>query len=274
MTKQIQVFTNEELGSLRTVEIDGEIYFVAADVAKILGIENIRQNIADFSDDEKADVCITCTSSNGVTQKRKVWCVNEPGLYRLIFQSRKPEAKKFQRWIFHEVLPSIRKTGSYSTKNESNEISPERKVELLIEMSKITDTKPLQDSIIQRAFEIVTGEKSNPQKNNRYDVKSLEKFLKNWLAKNYFHIAERNGALPPLEPERGFYHKGKVCIYPVEEFLKDAEEEGFTNADELLNSLLKNSLFVPERAGEGKHRRKKCFRRNGGWIYGLMLNKI
>ena len=108
-----KIFEHEQFGQIRFVTIDWEPWFVAVDVCKVLDIQNVRQNLANFPDDEKADVCITYTSSNGVTQKRNVTVVSEPGLYRLIFMSRKPEAEKIKRWVCHEVLPSIRKHGYY-----------------------------------------------------------------------------------------------------------------------------------------------------------------
>ena len=87
---------------------------MAVDVCRALDIQNSRDVVAkQLDDDEKADVDIIYTSSNGITQRRKVNIVSEPGLYHLIFISRKPEAKKFRRWVYHEVLPSIRKYGFY-----------------------------------------------------------------------------------------------------------------------------------------------------------------
>ena len=118
---EIQIFTNEEFGEIRTVIKNGEIWFVAADVCKVLDIKNVSQALEDFETNEKADISIGYTSSNGVVQNRNVLIINEPGLYRLIFKSRKPDAKKFQHWIYHEVIPSIRKTGSYSMSQKTSE---------------------------------------------------------------------------------------------------------------------------------------------------------
>jgi prophage antirepressor-like protein len=83
--------------------------WVAVDVAAILDIQNIRQNLTEFDDDEKG-VCSIYTLGG----EQEFLTVTESGLYRLIFKSRKPVAKRFQKWVFSEVLPSIRKTGSYS----------------------------------------------------------------------------------------------------------------------------------------------------------------
>ena len=112
-----EMFNHEQFGQFRYIKRGEEIWFVAVDVCHALDIKNVRQNLANFPDDEKADVCITYTSSNGVIQNRNVSIVSEPGFYRLIFMSRKPEAEKIKRWVFHEVLPSIRKYGFYGLLN-------------------------------------------------------------------------------------------------------------------------------------------------------------
>ena len=117
-----EIASHEIFGNLRFIlHENGEIWWVAADVAKILGLKNIRQNIAEFPDDEKKMFDILTTVSNTYTHRpviQAVWCVNEPGLYRLIFMSRKPEAEKFKRWVFHDVLPQFAKPGNmkYRTK--------------------------------------------------------------------------------------------------------------------------------------------------------------
>jgi prophage antirepressor-like protein len=84
-------------------------WFVAKDVCEALEISNNRDALSNLDEDEKG---VVITDTPGGPQE--VLCVNEPGLYRLIARSRKPEAKTFQRWVYHEVLPAIRKTGRYS----------------------------------------------------------------------------------------------------------------------------------------------------------------
>ena len=94
---------------VRTViDEPGFFWWVAQDVGDILGLQNVRQNLTDFPSDEKS-VCTVYTSSGA----REALTVNEPGLYRLIFQSRKPEAEVLKRWVFHDILPMLRRTGSY-----------------------------------------------------------------------------------------------------------------------------------------------------------------
>ena len=93
---------------LRTVMRDGEPWFIAADVCEALDIGNNRQAVARLDDDEKG---VTTTDTPSGEQQMTI--INESGLYSLILTSRKPEAKKFKKWVTSEVLPTIRKTGHY-----------------------------------------------------------------------------------------------------------------------------------------------------------------
>ncbi len=108
----IQVFDFED-NAVRVVDIDGEPWFVAADVCRVLDLSNPSKACADLDDDEAALTSSYSRSSNGTEQKRDMLIISESGLYNLIFRSRKPEAKKFRKWVTAEVLPSIRKTGMY-----------------------------------------------------------------------------------------------------------------------------------------------------------------
>lgn len=103
----IKIFENPEFGSIRTVDQNGEPWFVVADVCKSLELGNPSQAMTRLDADEKS----TLISNEG----KRLNIVNEPGLYTLVLSSRKPEAKLFKRWITHEVLPSIRKHGAYAT---------------------------------------------------------------------------------------------------------------------------------------------------------------
>lgn len=103
----LEVFTYTDQ-QVRTVLIDGEPWFVAADVCAVLGIANSRDALSRLDDDEKG---VGTADTPGGPQR--VAIVNEPGVYGLTWTSRKAEAAKFRRWIKHEVLPTIRKTGGY-----------------------------------------------------------------------------------------------------------------------------------------------------------------
>lgn len=95
---------------VRTIVLNGIPYFVAKDVCDVLSLINSRKAVNALDSDERLTYLIV-TSGQG----RKMWLVNESGLYHLIFQSRKPEAKAFRKWVTSEVLPELRKTGSYAT---------------------------------------------------------------------------------------------------------------------------------------------------------------
>ena len=107
----LKIFSNEKFGSIRTVIKDNEPWFVAADVCKALEIGNTSDALKRLDEDEKAIVSIEGISKGNDNAN----IVNEPGLYSLVLGSRKPEAKEFKRWITHEVIPAIRKTGMYMT---------------------------------------------------------------------------------------------------------------------------------------------------------------
>ena len=115
MSNEITVFENTEFGSVRTLVINGEPYFVGKDIALILGYVKPRNAIATHVDEEdKKDAPIQ--GDLGGIQEMTV--INESGLYSLILSSKLPKAKKFKRWVTSEVLPSIRKTGSYSVQQK------------------------------------------------------------------------------------------------------------------------------------------------------------
>lgn len=104
----VTIFRKNEFGAVRAVTLAGEPWFVAADVCRALGLGNSSDVIKRLDEDER-----TLVSIEGASNGLPVNAVNEPGLYALILGSRKPEAKAFKRWITHEVIPAIRKTGGY-----------------------------------------------------------------------------------------------------------------------------------------------------------------
>lgn len=109
---ELQTYTNPDFGEVRTLNIDGEPWFVAADVCKALELDKTATRRLD--EDEKG---LRSTQTLGGNQETLV--INEPGLYTLVLGSRKPEAKVFKRWITHDVIPSIRKNGGYIAGQES-----------------------------------------------------------------------------------------------------------------------------------------------------------
>lgn len=107
---EIKIFKNPQFGSIRTMMQGNEPWFVGKDVAELLGYANPSKALADHVDDEDK---LNNESLSSLGQ-RGGWIINESGLYSLILSSKLPSAKAFKRWITHEVIPSIRKTGGYN----------------------------------------------------------------------------------------------------------------------------------------------------------------
>ena len=126
MTNEIvKVFENEDFGKIRALDVNGEPYFVGKDIATILGYSNPSKAIIDRVDDD--DKLSSQFSNSG--QARAMTIINESGLYSLILSSKLPGAKKFKRWVTSEVLPSIRKTGTYSIQQKPDSYTIDNPVE-------------------------------------------------------------------------------------------------------------------------------------------------
>lgn len=124
----IQIFKNEQFGEVRTIAKDGEPWFVANDICKVLGHTNSRVAVASLDEDEKG---VSKVYTLGGEQQMTV--VNEAGMYQLVIRSNLPAAKAFKRWITHEVIPTIRRHGAYATETtiESIIADPESGIKLL-----------------------------------------------------------------------------------------------------------------------------------------------
>lgn len=114
---QIQIFNNTEFGEIRTMEINGEPWFVGKDVATALGYTNASKALNDHVDSEDKLNNETLSSLG----QRGGWLINESGMYSLILGSKLDGAKRFKRWVTSEVLPSIRKSGAYATDSAAAE---------------------------------------------------------------------------------------------------------------------------------------------------------
>lgn len=125
---ELQIFKNAEFGSIRTLQINGEPYFVGRDVAEILGYSNSRKALADHVDEE--DKGVTKCDTLGGTQEMTV--INESGLYSLILSSKLPTARRFKRWVTSEVLPTIRRHGVYAV--DEVLANPDMLIEALLQL--------------------------------------------------------------------------------------------------------------------------------------------
>ena len=132
----LQIFNSEEFGEIRTIEIDGKPYFVGTDVAKALGYSNPRKAIIDHC---KGVTKRDTPTSSGI---QSMSYINEGDLYRLIMKSKLPSAEKFESWVMDEVLPTIRKTGSYQkpmTLEEQLQIVAKGTLEVKEEIRKVNE---------------------------------------------------------------------------------------------------------------------------------------
>ena len=152
---KLAVFSNPDFGEVRTLEINGEPWFVGSDVATALGYSNPRKAIIDHVDEEDKN---TVTIRDGIQGNPNQTIINESGLYSLIMSSKMEKAKEFKRWVTSEVLPSIRKTGAYSITQTVSDKQLEAeiaKANATVENAKATlaTEKRLQAELILRVAE-------------------------------------------------------------------------------------------------------------------------
>lgn len=184
----VKIFENSEFGRVRTTVIDGEPWFVAADVCHALDIGNPSDALNRLDDDER-----TLVSIEGASNGKPVNGVNEPGLYSLVLGSRKPEAKAFKRWITHEVIPAIRKTGGYHVPQSPAEQMAQGLLaaqKLLAEKDKrIEEMRPKEifaDAVTASKTSILVGGLAKLIKQQGIDIGQKRLFA--WMRENGFLI--------------------------------------------------------------------------------------
>ena len=136
--------------AVRTVEKDSEVWFVAKDVCDVLELADVTTALRPLDEDEKS-----LREISGAAQTRMMNIINESGLYSLIFRSNKPEAKVFSRWVRHDVLPQIRKTGSYSTTSSDSK-------DIELRMKELDDHKRDQDLLAAQILQSMIDNNSFP----------------------------------------------------------------------------------------------------------------
>lgn len=203
--EQLEIFENKEFGQVRTINIDGEPWFVGKDVAKILGYKDTSDAMRRHVDDE--DKLTRCFTDSG--QKRELYIINESGLYSVILSSKLPSAKRFKRLVTSEVLPVIRKTGSY----EMDDYSPEMKAILMHDKklvkidNRVTDLE--NHMTIDYGEQVVLGDEVNKavldalggKYSNAYNEIGKKVFAEcNRDLKHYFHVNARNNV-----PKKRYY---------------------------------------------------------------------
>ncbi len=196
----LQIFNSEEFGEIRTVIIDGEPWFCMTDICKALEISNTSQAKTRLN----ADGVITNEVIDSIGRKQNANFVNEPNMYKLIFQSRKESAERFTDWVTSEVLPTIRKTGSYQkpmTVAEQIQLLAQGNQDHEERIEKLENTmtidygqqKYLGDLVSRVVIEVLGGKKSNA-----YDEIGKKVFAEcNRDVKTYFDVNARNN-IPKL----------------------------------------------------------------------------
>lgn len=229
---ELQIFENSEFGSMRTVEVDNEIYFVGKDVAKILGYKetaNMRKIIdeVDYTEINPQSIENTGFVQNGSILEpnknvKRMLLINESGLYQAIFGSALPKAKEFKHWVTSEVLPTIRKHGAYMTDKTLEEAltSPDFLIRLATELKEAKDNNRKLEAVNAN----LTVEKQimqpkadyfdelvdrNLLTNIRETAKQLQikqtEFVNFLLDKKYLYRDKRGKLMPYADKNKGLF---------------------------------------------------------------------
>lgn len=244
----LQIFKNEKFGEMRTVEINNIPFVCLADVCKILEIKNI----SDCKGRLKQEGVVTNEVIDNLGRKQQATFINESNLYKVIFQSRKPEAEEFTEWVTNEVLPSIRKNGGYIAGQET--LSDDELIQkaLLVATNKLKEReKQLEEqrpkvlfanSVETSATSILIGDLAKLIKQNGHDIGQNRLFK--WLRENGYLIksGERRNMPTQMSMDLGLFEvkertvnnpdgsiritkttkvSGKGQVYFVNKFLKE-----------------------------------------------------
>lgn len=188
----LKIFNNEEFGNIRTFLIDGEPWLVGKDVAEVLGYANPSKALADHVDEEDKLNNETLSSLG----QRGGWLINESGLYALVLSSKLPTAKKFRRWVTSDVLPTIRRTGSYHLPRTYKEAlvelvaQVEENERLALENATMKPKADYFDDLVER--NMLTNFRTTAKE---FSMKESE-FI-NWLIENKYIYRDTKGKLQP-----------------------------------------------------------------------------
>lgn len=214
----LQIFKNEEFGSVRTVVINDEPYFVGKDVAEILGYTNPRKAIGDHVDEDDKGVT-KCDTLGGV---QDLTIINESGLYSLIFSSKLPKAREFKHWVTSEILPTIRKHGAYMTAEtlEQAILNPDMMIKLCtalkdeqdknkklsLENSQLTVEKQIMQPKADYFDELVDRNllTSFRETAKQFGIKE-KSFINFLLSKKYIYRDKKGKLVPYAEKNNGLF---------------------------------------------------------------------
>jgi anti-repressor protein len=204
---ELQIFENAQFGQVRTINKDGEPWFVGKDVAEALGYSNPRKALYDHVDIEDKTDGVTIRDSIGRPQNPVI--INESGLYSLVMSSKLPNARQFKRWVTNEVLPNIRKNGGYIAGQETMTddellanalMVAQRKIEardkqIEVQEKQIEAMHPkalFADAVSASKTSILIGDLAKLLKQNGVDIG--QKRLFQWLRENKYLISQKGAS--------------------------------------------------------------------------------
>ncbi len=222
---ELQIFQNSEFGEIRTIEREGEPWFVGKDVAAVLGYADPFGALKKHVEEEDKQNC----QNDSFESPRGMTIINESGLYSLVLSSKLPTAKKFKRWVTSEVIPSIRKHGMYATQSTVEQMlaDPDTAIRLLNEIKsereqrkalqkQIEEQKPaviFTDAVVTSKNSILIGELAKLLKQN--GIKMGQNRLFEWMRQNGYLI-RRQGSdynMPTQKSmELGLFEIKETCI--------------------------------------------------------------
>lgn len=236
---ELKIFENEEFGSLRTMEIDGKIYFCGSDVAKMLGYARPSKAIIDHC----KGVLKWDTPTKGGVQSLSY--IPEGDVYRLITHSKLPSAEKFEMWVFEDVLPSIRQYGAYLTPDtlEKAILNPDFIIQLATSLKEYQEEnknlkRENQIMLPKSQFydELCDRDLLTNFRDTAKELKVKEKEFIKWLENNKYIYRDNRNNIKPYS---------QYCVEPKRFFdIKDYKTDKFTGQQTFVTILGKNEFRI------------------------------
>lgn len=223
MKNELKIFENEAFGKVRVIERNNEPWFVGKDVAEALGYSNPRKALSDHVKGTHKGVT-NCDTLGG---KQQLTIIDEAGLYSLVLRSKLPAAEAFQEWVVAEVIPSIRKTGSYSVNQDikAREVearlnnSRARVASTFLKVAQMTDLLEYKHICQQKAAEVLSGVPLLPMQSINENTLSADEVGRELgISGNMVGRIANQHNLKTAEYGKYFYDKSRHCQKQVESF--------------------------------------------------------